>query len=102
MDLLSNVHGALNCTLIRPYQPEGCLWMVKRETESIFIDDERIPNGGILADEVGLGKTIQVLSVIVANPKRRTLIIVPKSIVSQWKEQIRPSKVSILITMASI
>lgn len=88
MDLLSNVHGALNCTLIRPYQPEGCLWMVKRETESIFIDDERIPNGGILADEVGLGKTIQVLSVIVANPKRRTLIIVPKSIVSQWKEQV--------------
>ena len=78
----------LNCKLIEPYQPEGCLWMLKRETESFHIDNEPIPRGGILADEVGLGKTVQVLSVIVANPKERTLIIVPKSILTQWKSQI--------------
>lgn len=88
MDYINLVHDRLKCKLIEPYQPEGCLWMIKRELGSIEIDGESVPPGGILADEVGLGKTVQVLSLLVANPKKKTLIIVPKSIVTQWKSQI--------------
>ena len=33
---------------------------------------------------MGLGKTVQLIATMLANPKPRTLIIVPKSIVGQW------------------
>lgn len=62
--------------------------MINRETgDPVIVDDIPVPRGGILADEVGLGKTVQILSVIVGNPRPRTLIIVPKGIVSQWRAQ---------------
>ena len=44
--------------------------------------------GGFLCDEMGLGKTVQTISTILGNPKPRTLIIVPKSIINQWAEEI--------------
>jgi SNF2 family DNA or RNA helicase len=50
--------------------------MVRRETEELA--------GGFLCDEMGLGKTVQMLATMCVNPRRRTLIVVPKSIVSQW------------------
>jgi SNF2 family DNA or RNA helicase len=62
--------------LIAPYQHEGVQWMVRRETEQNA--------GGFLCDEMGLGKTVQVLATMTVNIRPRTLIIVPKSIVSQW------------------
>ena len=62
--------------LIAPYQHEGVQWMVRRETEENA--------GGFLCDEMGLGKTVQVLATMTVNVRPRTLIIVPKSIVSQW------------------
>jgi SNF2 family DNA or RNA helicase len=53
--------------------------------------------GGILADEQGLGKTLSVIALMLANPpppvdgkqsKWRTLIVCPVSLVGQWKEEI--------------
>ena len=41
--------------------------------------------GGIIALEMGLGKTIVMLAVTFCNPKTQTLIVVPKSLLSQWK-----------------
>ena len=38
----------------------------------------------LLADEMGLGKSIQIISVILGNVKKNQLIVVPKSIVTQW------------------
>jgi len=55
--------------------------MLNRETA----DD---PKGGFLCDEMGLGKTVQVISTILGNPGHTTLIIVPKTIVNQWKKEI--------------
>ena len=78
----------LHTDLIDPYQPQGVQWMLQRETESLYLFEEAMPNGGILADEVGLGKTIMSISVILGNPKPKTLIILPKSLVSQWKSQL--------------
>ena len=37
---------------------------------------------------MGLGKSIQMISVILGNVKKNTLIVVPKSIVTQWKDEI--------------
>jgi SNF2 family DNA or RNA helicase len=47
------------------------------------------PKGGFLCDEMGLGKTVQLISTMLGNPKQRTLIIVPKSIITQWVEEIK-------------
>jgi SNF2 family DNA or RNA helicase len=44
--------------------------------------------GGILADSMGIGKTIQVIATILGNPGKKTLIVVPKSIVNQWRTEI--------------
>jgi len=62
----------------KEYQYEGVRWMLDREDES-----EKI-RGGILADEMGLGKTIQILGTMLCNFKRRTLIVVPTTLLEQW------------------
>ena len=68
--------------LIAPYQREGVEWLLRRELAP------KGPKGGFLCDEMGLGKTIQLIATMIANARARTLIIVPKSIVNQWKGEI--------------
>ena len=72
----------LNGRLFAPYQREGVLWMLTMEGQKSG------PKGGFLCDEMGLGKTVQLVSTMLGNPKPRTLIIVPKSIITQWVEEI--------------
>ena len=63
------------------YQSIGVQWLYDRETKFEI-------KGGVLADEVGLGKTIMITGTILRNQKKNTLIIVPKSLVQQWKDEI--------------
>lgn len=64
-----------------PYQKESLSWFLKQE-ESKF-------NGGILADEMGMGKTLQMISLLVTKPlAKSTLIICPVVALYQWKEEI--------------
>ena len=63
-----------------PHQHDGVRWLAQREAESSS-------RGGILADEMGLGKTIQMLAHMCRFSKK-TLIVVPKSLVGQWLEQL--------------
>tara|TARA_B110000977_G_scaffold29015_2_gene37555 strand:- start:1271 stop:2674 length:1404 start_codon:yes stop_codon:yes gene_type:complete len=72
----------LNGTLYAPYQEDGVNWMLAMEKQKTG------PKGGFLCDEMGLGKTIQIISTILSNPKPRTLIVVPKTIVTQWSIEI--------------
>lgn len=72
----------LNGRLFAPYQREGVLWLLSMENQTSGV------RGGILADEMGLGKTVQLVAAMLGNPKPRTLIIVPKSIITQWVEEI--------------
>jgi len=72
----------LNGRLFVPYQREGVLWMLTMENQ------QSGPKGGFLCDEMGLGKTVQLVSTMLGNPQKRTLIIVPKSIITQWVEEI--------------
>ena len=71
----------LRTRLISPYQHEGLRWLVERETAAVY-------PGGFLCDEMGLGKTVQMLATMLVNPKPKTLIVVPKSIVGQWCSEI--------------
>jgi SNF2 family DNA or RNA helicase len=74
------------------HQLLGAQWMVSRELA------QSAPYGGLLADGMGLGKTVQTLACMVGNPPcdgdikrniRATLIVVPSSVINQWMEEIR-------------
>mgnify|MGYP002045971015 CR=1 FL=1 len=47
----------IKLNVLLKFQEEGLYWMKTRE------DDANV-NGGILADEMGMGKTIQMISLI--------------------------------------
>jgi SNF2 family DNA or RNA helicase len=86
-EIVTRVNSQLKTKLLH-HQEDGLQWMYLRETESFQIGCDDMPKGGIVADDVGLGKTLMAISIIIANPKQKTLIILPKSLVLQWKSQI--------------
>jgi len=73
---------------LKHFQLLSAAWGCAREAGS------DAPYGGILADTMGYGKTVQALTIMVENqPKptaknRTTLIICPASICLQWMEEI--------------
>jgi len=83
----------LNGRLFVPYQCDGVRWMLSMEGQ------ESGPKGGFLCDEMGLGKTVQLISTILGNPQHRTLIIVPKSIITQWHEEIQKFAPNLIVNI---
>ncbi|KAF9371508.1 DNA repair protein rad16 [Podila verticillata] len=63
-----------------PFQREGLSWMRKQEN-GLF-------QGGILADEMGMGKTIQMISLLLTEPGKPNLIVAPTVAIVQWKNEI--------------
>ena len=73
---ISNARVDLN-----PHQVDAALFALRSP----------LSNGAILADEVGLGKTIEAGIVIAqrwAERKRCILLIVPASLRTQWKQEL--------------
>lgn len=62
-------------------------------SDNCFIKMNELPKarvyGGIIADEVGLGKTVQALSLALSNEIIRTLIIVPNHIKEHWLSEMK-------------
>lgn len=63
------------------YQEVGVRWLLERERA-------KEPKGGFLCDEMGLGKTIQLVETFRRNRVPSTLVVVPKSIVGQWRSEL--------------
>lgn len=66
----------------KQYQLDGILWCIQRELV------KQGPRGGFILDEMGLGKTIMMIATIVANYRERTLIVLPNTLLDQWKQEI--------------
>lgn len=71
---------------LRPYQKVGLKWMQ-------FVS--HLGLGGCLADDMGLGKTVQVLALLESrrlellktNAKLPTLVVLPKSLMPNWRSE---------------
>ena len=68
---------------LKSFQLEGLNWMMRQE-QSGFI------KGGLLGDEMGMGKTIQAVSLIMSDypAKDPTLVVVPPVALMQWQAEI--------------
>ncbi|KAJ9489874.1 hypothetical protein VN97_g3410 [Penicillium thymicola] len=80
------VRGLLTPLMVN--QVLAASWMCKRETSSSK------PNGGLLCDVMGFGKTLSTLACIVnrkvpTEPEGPTLIVVPRNLIETWMSQIR-------------
>jgi len=65
------------------HQRSGARWMLEKEMRT-----DGKPKGGILGDEVGMGKTFVTLAVVFARLKPRTLIVTPVATTFQWRREI--------------
>ena len=81
-DAYTSATSLLQGRLIAPYQRQGVMWMLYREL------NPGNHAGGFLCDEMGLGKTVQSIALMLGNPGGKTLVVVPKSVLGQWKEEI--------------
>ena len=62
---------------LKPHQSEGVQFMVQKEIEPGI-------KGGLLCDEPGMGKTIQIAALMKINSVPKTLLIVPVCVIKQW------------------
>lgn len=67
-------------TQLKKHQLEGLIWLLGR-------------NRGVVADQMGMGKTIQLISLLMsycrAKPGGHHLILVPKSLIGHWFSEFR-------------
>ena len=68
---------------LKSFQLEGLDWMTKQEKTQW--------KGGLLGDEMGMGKTIQAVSLIMSDypAKTPTLVVVPPVALMQWQNEIK-------------
>ena len=79
---------------LKSFQLEGLDWMMKQEQSEW--------KGGLLGDEMGMGKTIQAVSLIMSDypAKSPTLVVVPPVALMQWQAEITAytdGKLSVLV-----
>lgn len=95
----------------RPSQPQAFFWTREQPhhggyvyknlaTNAAFREPPRLPRGGILADDMGLGKSITTLALLLSEMERsapvaksaaagRNLIVCPLTVLHNWSEQIK-------------
>ena len=83
---------------LKEFQLEGLDWMIRQEQTKY--------KGGLLGDEMGMGKTIQAVSLIMSDypAKDPTLVLVPPVALMQWQNEIgeyTDGKLKVLIVHGS-
>nr|GAT50030.1 DNA repair protein RAD5 [Mycena chlorophos] len=88
----SRVRGLRDDIRLKPHQVKGRLWMKERE------DPAQKKFGGILADDMGVGKTLQTIACILDRRRTKdqaasgwskaTLVICPLAVVPHWETEI--------------
>ncbi len=77
---------------LKVFQKDTVDWMLKKELSD---------GGGLLLNEAGTGKTICCLNVIMNDDKKRTLVLCPAGLISNWLNEIKKhtglSKENILV-----
>ncbi len=77
---------------LRPYQQQGLSWLN-------FLDDFNF--GGCLADDMGLGKSVQIIAFILSLRKKvkqnTNLLIVPTSLIFNWQQELEKFAPSIRV-----
>ncbi|KAL8674680.1 MAG: hypothetical protein Q9168_000912 [Polycauliona sp. 1 TL-2023] len=68
---------------LKAFQLQGLDWMIRQEKSQW--------KGGLLGDEMGMGKTIQAVSLIMSDypAKDPTLVVVPPVALMQWQNEIK-------------
>lgn len=81
METVDEIEIPAQFSMLREYQKYGVSWLCFLKKYGL---------GGILADDMGLGKTLQVITFLSLTLKEAggsTLIIVPKSLMYNWKSE---------------
>lgn len=67
---------------LKPFQLEGLNWMMQQEKSQY--------KGGLLGDEMGMGKTIQAVSLLMSDYPvgKPSLVVVPPVALMQWQSEI--------------
>ncbi|KAK2768768.1 DNA repair protein rad16 [Arachnomyces sp. PD_36] len=68
---------------LKPFQLEGLNWMIQQEKSQW--------KGGLLGDEMGMGKTIQAVSLLMSDYPvgKPSLVVVPPVALMQWQSEIK-------------
>lgn len=87
-ELINNLNNASDSNLkvpsslkdiMRNYQKTGFRWL-KTLSDNGF--------GGILADDMGLGKSLQVISLLTAEKDKKSIIVAPTTLILNWVKEI--------------
>jgi DNA repair protein RAD16 len=71
--------------MLKSFQLEGLNWMMQQEKTQY--------KGGLLGDEMGMGKTIQAVSLLMSDYPvgKPSLVVVPPVALMQWQSEINVS-----------
>jgi hypothetical protein len=75
-----------------PHQIEAIEWMARREA-----DGAEFARGGILAHEMGLGKTWTTIGHLLNSGASHTLILIPPVLQSQWVDALKRSRPLLIV-----
>lgn len=72
---------------LKSFQLEGLNWMMQQEQSEY--------KGGLLGDEMGMGKTIQAVSLLMSDYPvgKPSLVVVPPVALMQWQSEIQVGSV---------
>ena len=72
--------------MLKSFQLEGLYWMMQQEKTQY--------KGGLLGDEMGMGKTIQAVSLLMSDYPvgKPSLVVVPPVALMQWQSEINVSR----------